>query len=168
MATGTDNGRTRYRAEFDWQGTLDPTPWLAVPDALRVVGGLLPGGWPAVMARNRSLTLRARAALADVLGLDASAPAPGSMLGSMVALPLPADGPLAASGAGSSPLDTDPLQQRLIDVERIEVPIVPWPVPAAESPAAAQRLIRVSSALHNGPDDVDRLVAALRAIIAGG
>ena len=135
VATGTDNGRTRYRAEFDWQGTLDPTPWLAVPDALRVVGGLLPGGWPAVMARNRSLTLRARAALADVLGLDASAPAPGSMLGSMVALPLPDDGPLAASGAGSSPLDTDPLQQRLIDVERIEVPIVPWPVPAAESQA---------------------------------
>ena len=168
VTTGTDNGRTRYRAEFDWQGTLDPTPWLAVPDALRVVGGLLPGGWPAVMARNRSLTLRARAALADVLGLDASAPAPGSMLGSMVALPLPDDGPLAASGAGSSPLDTDPLQQRLIDVERIEVPIVPWPVPAAESPAAAQRLIRVSSALHNGPDDVDRLVAALRAIIASG
>ena len=168
VATGTDNGRTRYRAEFDWQGTLDPTPWLAVPDALRVVGDVLPGGWPAVMARNRSLTLRARAALTDVLGLDASAPAPGSMLGSMVALPLPADGPLAASGAGSSPLDTDPLQRRLIDVERIEVPIVPWPVPAAESPSAAQRLIRVSSALHNGPDDVDRLVAALRAIIASG
>jgi selenocysteine lyase/cysteine desulfurase len=86
------------------------------------------------------------------------------MLGSMVALPLPATGPLAASGAGSSPLDTDPLQRRLVDEHHIEVPIYPWPVPAAESARTARRLIRVSSALHNGPDDVDRLIAALATI----
>jgi len=157
-------GRTRYRAEFDWQGTLDPTPWLAVSDALRFGGGILPGGWPEVMALNRALTLRARTTLAAALGLDRGAPAPESMLGSMVALPLPMAGPLAASGDGSSPLDTDPLQKRLIDEHQVEVPIYPWPVPAAESAGPARRLIRVSSALHNGPDDVDRLVAGLRAI----
>jgi isopenicillin-N epimerase len=162
------DGRTRYRAEFDWQGTLDPTAWLAVSDALRVVGGMLPGGWPEVMARNRELTLRARKALAAALGLDARGPAPDSMLGSMVALALPSEGPLATTGGGSSPLDTDPLQQRLIDEYRVEVPIVPWPVPAAESRSPARRLIRVSSALHNGPDDVDRLIAALAAIAAAG
>src|SRR5258705_4373680 len=50
-------GRTRYRAEFDWQGTLDPTAWLAVTDALRFVGGVLDGGWPEVMARNPAVTL---------------------------------------------------------------------------------------------------------------
>ena len=161
-------GRTRYRAEFDWQGTLDPTPWLAIPDALRFVGGLLDGGWPEVMARNRALTLRARTKLTEALGLRESVPGPDSMLGSMVALPLPTAGPLAAAGAGSSPLDTDPLQQRLIDEHRVEVPIGPWPVPAAESSRAGRRLIRVSSALHNGPDDVDRLVAALRAIDRAG
>ena len=157
-------GQTRYRAEFDWQGTLDPTAWLAVSDALRFVGGLLDGGWAAVMARNRALTLRAGTAMAAALRLDGGIPAPESMLGSMVALPLPETGPLAASGGGSSPLDTDPLQQRLVDEHRVEVPIYPWPVPAAESGHASRRLIRVSSALHNGPDDVDRLVAALRAI----
>jgi isopenicillin-N epimerase len=167
-ADGGADGRTRYRAEFDWQGTLDPTAWLAVSDALRVVGGLLPGGWPEVMARNHALTLRARSELAAALGLDGEAPAPASMLGSMVALPLPSDGPLGATGGGSSPLDTDPLQQRLIDEHRVEVPIVPWPVPAAESPEPARRLIRVSSALHNGPDDVDRLIVGLAAIEAAG
>src|SRR5258705_5272567 len=104
---GVIAGRTRYRAEFDWQGTLDPTPWLAVSDALRFGEGVLAGGWPDVMARNHALTLRTRAALAAALGLGAGAPAPETMLGSMVALPLPADGPLAASGGGSSPLDTD-------------------------------------------------------------
>ena len=161
-------GPTRYRAEFDWQGTLDPTPWLAVPDAIRFVGGLLDGGWPAIMDRNRVLTLRARAILTGALGLEDRAPAPDSMLGSMVALALPTDGPLAASGAGSSPLDTDPLQARLVAEHYIEVPIYPWPVPSAESASPARRLIRVSSALHNGPDDVDRLVAALAAIQAAG
>jgi isopenicillin-N epimerase len=162
------DGRTRYRVEFDWQGTLDPTAWLAVPDALRFVGGILDGGWPAVMARNHALTLQARAAMADALGLDPDVPAPASMLGSMVALPLPMTGPLAAPGGGSSPLDTDRLQQRLLDEHRIEVPIVAWPVPAAGSPGPPRRLVRVSSALHNGPDDVDRLVAALQAIVAEG
>ena len=86
----------------------------------------------------------------------------------MVALPLPTSGPLAAAGAGSSPLDTDPLQGRLVDEDRIEVPIYPWPVPAAESPDPPRRLIRVSSALHNGPDDVERLAAALAGIAAAG
>jgi isopenicillin-N epimerase len=163
-----DTGRSRFRAEFDWQGTLDPTAWLAVPDALRFVGGLVDGGWPEVMARNRALTLRARAAMSGALGLDAATPAPDSMLGSMVALPLPTDGPLAAPAGGSSPLDTDPLQRRLLEEHRVEVPIGPWPVPAAESSAPPRRLIRVSSALHNGPDDVDRLVAGLAAITAAG
>ncbi len=161
-----NDGRTRYRAEFDWQGTLDPTAWLAVPDALRFVGGILDGGWPAVMARNHALTLKARSALTDALGLDPDEPAPAAMIGSMVALPLPLMGPLAAPGGGSSPLDTDPLQHRLLDDHRIEVPIVAWPVPAAGSSGPPRRLVRVSSALHNGPDDVDRLVAALDAIQA--
>jgi isopenicillin-N epimerase len=165
---GGGAGRTRYRAEFDWQGTLDPTAWLAISDALRFVVGVLDGGWPAVMARNRALTLRARTAITAALRLDVGIPAPESMLGSMVALPLPEAGPLAASGGGSSPLDTDPLQQRLVDEHRVEVPIYPWPVPAAESGHAPRRLIRVSNALHNGPDDVDRLVAALHAIEAAG
>jgi isopenicillin-N epimerase len=157
--------RSRFRAEFDWQGTLDPSPWLAVSDALRFVGGLEPGGWSAIMARNHELTRRARARLADALELPGETPGPETMLGSLVALPLPETGPLAAVGGGSSPLDTDPLQQRLLDGHRIEVPIYPWPVPSAESPAPARRLIRVSSALHNGPDDVERLAAALRHIV---
>lgn len=160
--------RSRFRAEFDWQGTLDPTAWLAVGDTLRFVGGLLDGGWPVVMARNHDLGLRTRAVATEALGLAADAPAPAAMLGSMVALPLPETGPWAAAAGGSSPLDTDPLQARLVAEFGVEVPIYPFPVPAAQSPEPARRLIRISSALHNGPDDVERLVAALRAIAAEG
>jgi isopenicillin-N epimerase len=120
------------------------------------------------MNRNRRLALRTRGAVADALGLPSTLPAPDPLIGAMVALPLPAAGPLAMAGAGSSPLDTDPLQQRLLDEHRIEVPIYPWPVPAAESPEPPGRLVRVSSALHNGPDDVDRLAAAVRQITGAG
>jgi isopenicillin-N epimerase len=158
---GAGGHLSRYRAEFDWQGTLDPTAWLSVPAAFAYVGGLLDGGWPAVMARNDALTLRARDAVAGALGLGAGLPAPDAMLGSMVALPLPEAGPLALAASGSSPLDTDPLQRRLLDDFRIEVPITSWPVPAAEPPDGPRRLIRISSALHNGPDDAERLADAL-------
>ena len=163
---GDGGPSTRFRAEFDWQGTLDPTPWLAAADAIEFIGGLLDGGWPAVMTRNRRLALRSRDLVAAALRLPTSVPAPDAMIGAMVALPLPATGPLASAGGGSSPLDTDPVQQRLIDAYRIEVPIYPWPVPAAESPDPPRRLIRVSSALHNGPDDAARLAAALEEVAA--
>lgn len=164
---GERGATTRYRAEFDWQGTLDPTAWLTVTDALDVVGGLVDGGWPAVRERQHALALRGRDALTRALGLPAAMPAPDAMLGAMVALPLPDSGPLATVGGGSSPLDTDPLQRRLLDEWRIEVPIYPWPVPAADPPTAPKRLIRISSALHNGPDDAERLAEAVTSIRAG-
>jgi hypothetical protein len=52
----------------------------------------------------------------------------------------------------------------LWDEDRIEVPITPWPVPAALDAGASTRadLIRVSAQLYNGPDDYDALAAALR------
>lgn len=160
--------RSRFRAEFDWQGTLDPTAWLAVGDALRFTGGLTDGGWSRVMERNHDLALRTREIVTAALGLPVDAPAPDGMIGSMVALPLPTAGPWAATGGGSSPLDTDPLQARLVEEHQVEVPVYPFPVLAAESPEPARRLIRISSALHNGPDDVERLVAALNLIAAEG
>ncbi|HET9614873.1 MAG TPA: aminotransferase class V-fold PLP-dependent enzyme, partial [Candidatus Limnocylindrales bacterium] len=149
QAIGDRGAATRFRAEFDWQGTLDPTAWLAVPDALRFIEGSYDGGWAAVMERNRRLARRGRDLVAAALNLDAGVPAPDDMLGAMVALPLPTSGALAAFDGGASPLDTDPLQARLLAEHRIEVPIYPWPVPAAESPFPSRRLIRISSALHN-------------------
>ena len=92
------------------------------------------------------------------------------MIGSMVALALPVEGPLGGRAAEhqSSPLDADPLQTAIYDRFAIEVPIGPFPVPAAESPDPPRRLIRVSAALHNARDDVDRLVEALQTIARAG
>jgi isopenicillin-N epimerase len=166
-ANAPERGRSRFRLEFDWQGTLDPTGWLSVPAALEFVGGLVDGGWPAVMARNHALAIEGRDRLAAVLRPEGGgATSPGELLGSMAALPMPAHGPLGgvALSDQSSPLDTDPLQAVLYDRFHVEVPIVGWPVPAAERPGPPTRTIRISMALHNDLDDVERLVEALRTL----
>jgi isopenicillin-N epimerase len=89
-------GRSRYRLEFDWTGTSDPTAWLAVPRAIEYLGGLLPGGWPALMARNHALALDARRLLCEAL--DTPPPCPDDMIGSLASLRLP-DGTVRRAGA---------------------------------------------------------------------
>jgi isopenicillin-N epimerase len=164
-ANAADGRRSRFRLEFDWQGTLDPTAWLSVPAALEFVGGLMDGGWPAVMSRNHDLAVSYGHRLGSRLG---AAPPGGNLIGSMVALAMPVAGSLggAADAGQSSPLDADPLQTLLYEQFAIEVPIFGWPVPAVEAPDRVRRVIRVSAALHNDLDDIDRLVDAL-AQIAG-
>jgi isopenicillin-N epimerase len=142
--------RSRFRLEFDWTGTADPTPYLTVPEALRYVGGLLPGGWPAVMARNRATALGARDRLCA--GLGVSPPAPEAMIGSLAAVPLPPGFPPAAG-----PGERDPLQTALFERFGIEVPVFAWP-------ALSARILRISAQLYNGPADYERLVQALAAL----
>src|SRR5438094_3898538 len=146
--------RSRLLLEFDWTGSHDPTPSLSVPEAIRFLNGLLPGGWPELMARNRALALEARRILCDAL--DAMPPAPEEMVGALAAVPLPdgADAPLR------SPLYVDPLQDVLLERYGIEVPIVPWPAPP-------KRLVRVSCQAYNAREDYERLARALRELTRG-
>jgi isopenicillin-N epimerase len=146
-ANATRTDRSRFLLEFDWTGTFDPTAWLAVPEALRFIASLMPGGWAEVMRRNRELALRGRDILLQTLRI--SAPAPDAMLGSMAALPLP-DG----SSTTAPSLYGDPLQDRLLEEANIEVPIVPWPHPP-------KRLIRISAQLYNREEEYTRLAEVL-------
>ena len=135
--------RSRFHLEFDWTGTFDPTAWLCVPESLRVMEGLVDGGWPEIMRRNHELALRAR----DILTSDK--PAPDEMIGAMAAVPLP-DGDLSVAPS----LYGDPLQDRLLLEYNIEVPVVPWPHPP-------KRVLRVSAQLHNTIEEYELLKAAL-------
>jgi isopenicillin-N epimerase len=139
--------RSRFHLEFDWIGTLDPTPWICAGDSLDYLAGLLEGGWSEIMRRNHELALRARDLLCARLGIPH--PAPDEMLGSMAAMPLP-DG--SADEAPS--LYGDPLQDELLHRFNIEVPIVPWP-------HAPKRVLRVSAHLYNTIDQYGRLADAL-------
>lgn len=133
--------RSRFQLLFGWTGTVDPTPFLCVPEAIRVVGALLAGGWPEVMADNHKLAVAARDQLCAALAI--AAPAPDALLGSLVTVPLP-DGPDA------------PLQEALWARDAIELPVFAWP-------AAPRRCLRVSLHLHNAIAQIEHLVAALPA-----
>jgi len=54
--------RPRFRLEFDWTGTADPSAALALPAAIDWMAGQDPGGWPAIMAWTRPLRTSCTAA----------------------------------------------------------------------------------------------------------
>jgi isopenicillin-N epimerase len=145
-ANAVSPGRSRFRLEFDWTGTSDPTAWLTVPRAIEYLGGLLPGGWPALMARNHALAVDARRLLCETL--DTPAPCPDEMIGSLASLRLP-DGDGEARWRRP-----DPLQRRLFEAWGIEVPVMSWP-------AAPRRLIRISAQLYNRREHYEHLAQAL-------
>ena len=155
--------RSRFRLEFDWAGTSDPTTYLSIPAALDFVAALVPGGWSEAIERNRRLALAGRQKLLDALGSRPVAPA--EMIGSIAAVELSdaiSPGP-ALPSTDADPRATytfDPLHDALVNEDAIEVPVYPWPhTPLDGSPR--RRLLRVSAQLYNTSADYDRLATVL-------
>lgn len=140
-------GRSRFHDEFDWTGTDDPTAFLCVPAALRVLGSFIDGGWNAIRRQNHELALRGREIVTQALGI--AAPTPPDMIGSIAAIPLPDRPPGETLTSGE-----EPLQIALLNKHRIEVPVMRWP-------AAPRRLLRISAQLYNDSTQYERLAAAL-------
>lgn len=152
-------GRSRFHDLFDWQGTVDPTPWLCVAPSIQFMQSLLPGGLAAVMAHNRSLTLQGRSLLADTLGIRQ--PCPDEMIGSLASLPLPEDVNTSADDLDwtTVPTPSHPIHTALLKTYKIEVPVFFWP-------QMPQRLVRISMQLYNTLDQVKFLANALAALLA--
>ncbi|MEP7158506.1 MAG: aminotransferase class V-fold PLP-dependent enzyme [Chloroflexota bacterium] len=162
-ANSPRRARSRFRLEFDWTGTADPTAALSLPAALDFMAKLEPGGWPQIMARNHQLALHGRQALLDAIG--GAALAPDEMIGSMAAVAVPNDlspGPVepAADADPGATYPFDPLHEALINEDGIEVPVYAWPHTPADG-APRRRLLRVSAQLYNEHADYDRLASAL-------
>ena len=150
-ASSERTDRSRYLIEFGWTGTGDPTAALSVPEALRFVGTLLPGGWPEVMRRNRELAFAARNILCQALSIDP--PAPEELIGTLVSVPIRD----ARHERVPDALHLDPLQERLLAEHSIEVPVIQWP-------RWPKRLVRISAQLYNSIPQYERLGAALRTL----
>jgi len=145
----------RFRLAFEWTGTRDTTPWLSVPAAISVMGGMLPGGWGEVMARNRKLALEGREIVAAALGV--ALPCADEMIGSLATLEVPACERFPPPVLGSA-LALDPLQEALFAEYKVEVPVL-------GSTAAPGRLLRISAQLYNDRSDYQRLADALTALL---
>ena len=136
--------RDRFRLEFDWTGTSDPSAYLAIPEAIQFMGSLLSGGWAALMQQNHAKALMIREHLCNLV--QVAPPCPASMVGAMAVVPLP-------NGSAES------LQNLLFQQFQIEVPIVPWQ-------GIWNRLIRVSAQIYNTQADYDVLTRALTRSLA--
>jgi isopenicillin-N epimerase len=146
----------RYRAEFDWVGTGDPSAVLAIPAALDWIAASSPGGIPAVMAEQHGAAVAAGERLTTALGVAPLAPA--SMLGAMVSVRLP-----------GVTTDTAALViKRALEDAHIEVPIVGFPVRGARPDPAgppALVLVRVSTPRYVEASDVERLIDVLEPLV---
>ena len=141
--------KSSWLLEFGWVGTCDPSAFLSVPEALRYVGSLVPGGWPEIMRRNHLLAVSARKILCEALGI---APlCPDALIGSLAAMPISDS---TDPTPQTSPLYLDRLQEKLLKDYSIETPIIPWP-------AHPKRMLRVSAQLYNCLPQYERLAEAL-------
>jgi len=156
ISHGCDTGSpaVRFREEWDWTGTDDPTPYLSIPECLRVLEGLLPGGWPELMQRNHALALRGRVILGEALGV--APPCPDDMIGSIASLPLPAARP-------GSPVDRlpAPALSSWMRERGIESAFFPWP-------CAGGKIVRLSAQIYNHEGQYRALAKLLLEALHGG
>jgi len=156
-----------WKDEFNWTGTRDPAPWLAIADAIRFFEDLKAPGQGSSAGSDAStasglegiklfreyshqLAKYARDEIVQLTGLQPFLPDSRDWYGSMIALPLPASISPVTDG------QMHPLQQALWEKHQIEVPIVTW---------RGSCYVRVSCHLYNDRSDIDRLKAALRELL---
>ncbi len=158
VSHGANSGRTdrsRFRLEFDWTGTTDPSPYLCVPISIAFLGSLLPGGWPELMEQNRALALAARTLLCDALGVGP--PCPEEMIGTLASVPF-ARGPYRFE---TTALEFDPMEKALRDRYGIEVPVL-------ACPTGPGSIVRISAQIYNSYGQYEALARALRELLAEG
>ena len=140
------SSRSTFRRLFDWVGTIDPTAYLSIPKALEVVAGFSSEGWPGIHSANHRLAIQARDLLTDALGVDH--PAPDSMLGSLVAIPIQVADARPVGHQGYLPVAAEVLARGF------EVPIFGWS-------GQGGGILRVSAQLYNSLDDYEALAGVL-------
>ena len=141
----------KFRMEFDWTGTRDPSPWLCIPFAISHIGGLINGGWEKIMNKNHEMAIFGRDLLCETL--DISPPTPDSMVSSMSSVEFPWD-----EDVGPAPIDGDPIHNTLFDEYRIQVPVISWP-------NHNRKYLRISAQIYNSKEDYHYLSDSLISIL---
>jgi isopenicillin-N epimerase len=129
-------GGTHRTYHYEFEGTRDQCPWLAVPEAITFQDEL---GWQNIRERNEELVRHTRRRLGDELGLPLWTPPHPELHGFLTTFRLPAQ------------VAAPELRQRLWR-ERIEIPVVERPYGL---------LLRVSTHFYNTHEEIDRLAEVL-------
>jgi len=130
-----------YTAEFDWTGTKNPVPFLALSDAVDFHNEL---GSEEIFSYIHNLAIEGRNLVANELGL--SKDIPEEMLGSLAAFELPGD-----RGTTGHEI-TSALRKRFFEKYKIEMPFVEFD---------GKIFFRFSAQVFNEISDYEKLVDAL-------
>jgi len=137
-----------FRAEFDWQGTRDISPWLCVPDALDFLDDASLGfGWSRVMEHNHRLARWVQERLCTRWEVERLCGP--EHLGAMTTVLLPA--PLQPGGAAGI-ARFEEIQLALSERFLIEVPVIEW---------NGRRFVRPCCQVYNRPEQYERLADAV-------
>jgi isopenicillin-N epimerase len=131
-------GEATFLTRSERQGTRDPSAYLTVPAAIE---WLETNDWPAVQARCRELTLRARDRLRELDGIEPIADE--TLIAQMASVRVPID-------------DAEAFQRRLYDERRIEVPVFA---------RKTEPLLRYSVAAYTEERDLEALADALSKLL---
>jgi isopenicillin-N epimerase len=130
---------TRFVNLFENVGTNDPAPWLAVPAAIEFQRT---HNWPAVRKACHALASEARQQIAAITGMQPISDESDTWWNQMALCPVP---------HGEQYKYT-----RLWEDYLIEVPVVVW---------NDRTFLRIAIQAYNTPNDVDRIVSAVKTII---
>jgi len=134
------DGPARFVAEQQWQGTRDLAAFLAVPAAIRFAEE---HDWPAVRDACHDLLISARQRLGAMFGLDQLTPDGREWFVQMALAPV-------------APCDAGELHRRLYEEYRVEIPVI----------RCGERVfVRISLQGYNSPQDIDRLLEGLSALV---
>ncbi|HET8906216.1 MAG TPA: aminotransferase class V-fold PLP-dependent enzyme [Ktedonobacterales bacterium] len=137
-------GPSLFQDYFGWTGTHDPAAYLSVAAA---VAFQRQHDWPSIRAACHELASQASQRIGALTGLPPISPETPDWWGQMRAIPIP-----------RTPVSAKEIQRRLWDEFQVEIPLTEW---------QDQRFVRVSIQAYNTQRDVDRLVAALSAVLDG-
>jgi isopenicillin-N epimerase len=131
-----------YVAEFDWNGTKDPTPALAAPEGIAMMREL---GIDAVRRYNHGLAWEGARVMCERWGTRNETPE--SMIGTMATVPLP-------EAMGVTKDDANRLRAALLYEDAIEVQLHAF---------RGRLWARISAQIYNDMSDVERLAEAVLA-----
>jgi isopenicillin-N epimerase len=117
-----------YTQEFDWIGTRDVSAWLALSTALEFHQRL---GAQAVRKHNHDLVLSGARLISEAWSVEL--PAPESMVGSLVTLPLPVSGEATVERGLN-------IRKNLYERHGVEVPV---------HPIGGRLWVRISAQIYN-------------------